>query len=151
MPDLRDVVLQSGQDRQELFSESSGMTEEEKRHILDTFIESICAADNAKISPVEEHSHEGQSGIWIHVEGKLAYLGRSYKSALMTARLSDWWIPERDGKMMADDIEWFESRATLGDDWEQQEVRMFREERRFRLAHNIGLASGGELDNDQEK
>lgn len=121
------------------------MTETERQKILTVFKECILADSVLQIGPVLENPTPDKPGIWIHVEGELTYLGRCYNSALMTARLSDWWIPERDGKMMADDIEWFESRATLGDDWEKQEVRMFREERRTRLALNIGLATDGDF------
>ena len=64
---------------------------------------------------------------------------------MLTAQLSDWWIPSRDGDLTADDIEWFDTRAKLGETWKKRELPMFKEERRTRLALNIGFTFDGEL------
>lgn len=127
------------------------MTELEKQHLLTTFKEYIVADPNIEIGPVAENPTPAKPGIWMPVAGELAYLGASYEASLLTAQLSDWWIPERDGEMLSDDVEWFEQRAKLGENWKEKELRMFRQERRTRLTFNIGLATNGELDNDQEK
>ncbi len=122
------------------------MTEEEKQQILRTFIDCICAEKGTKIGPVRDHSGSDPSGIWIPIMGEQAYLGKTFEAAMLTARLSDWWILPRDGKMLLDDIEWIEERATLGENWEQQEIPMFKEERRIRLAFNIQLAVNDDPD-----
>ncbi len=134
--------------------------------ILKTFKEYILLARDVEIGPLTENpsplydngpnfssfrTRGEMPGIWIQVAGHQAYLGASYEAALLTAQLSDWWIPSRDGELLIDDMEWFETRATLGENWAQQELRMFREERRTRLAHNIQLATTDERNPDQEK
>ena len=113
------------------------MTKAEEITLIETLKEAIQADPKVEIGPVIENS----SGIWISVAGQQAYLGSSYQSAMMTAQLSDWWIPSRDGKLTGDDQEWFETRATLENRWEEQEIPMFKEERRIRLAHNIQLVT----------
>lgn len=120
------------------------MTKAEENALIETLREAIHANAKIEIGPVVENS----TGIWISVAGKQAYLGSSYQSAKMTAQLSDWWIPGRDGEITDDDREWFEARTTLGSSWEEQEIPMFKEERRTRLAHNIGLATNDELNSE---
>lgn len=127
------------------------ITELEQQQLLTTFKKHIVADPRIEIGPVAENPTPVKPGVWMPVAGELAYLGASYEASLLTARLCDWWIPERDGEMLSDDVEWFEQRAKLGENWEEKELRMFRQERRTRLALNIGLATSGELDNDQEK
>ncbi len=122
------------------------MTKAEEIILIETLKEAMHADSNVEISPVLESS----KGIWISVAGQQAYLGGSYQAAMMTAQLSDWWIPTRDGNLADDDREWFEVRAKLGENWEEQEIPMFKEERRIRLAHNIQLATSDELENEQE-
>ena len=121
------------------------MTEAEQHQILTTFKESIVADPKLEFGPIIEDHSPDQPGIWIQAAGYQAYLGTSYEAALLTAQLSDWWIPSRDGNLTADDIEWFDTRAILGENWEKREIPMFKEERRTRLAHNIGIATDGEL------
>ncbi|MEZ6088250.1 MAG: hypothetical protein R3C05_09550 [Pirellulaceae bacterium] len=70
------------------------MTEAEKEVLVETFKEAIHADPKVEIGPVVENSR----GLWITVAGQQAYLGGSCKSALLTAQLSDWWIPSRDGE-----------------------------------------------------
>ncbi len=124
------------------------MTEAEQQQILDTFKEAILADPKLEFGPVLENDSPEHLGIWIQVAGYWAFLGASFKSAMLTARLSDWWIPSRDGKLLDDDREWFETRARLGNCWEEKELRMFKQERRTRLALNIGLATRDELTNE---
>lgn len=122
------------------------MTEAEENNIIEVFKEAIHAGPETEIGPIVRNARE----IWINVAGQLAYLGGSYEAALLTARLSDWWIPERAGNLMKDDREWFETRAKLGNGWENRELPMFKEERRTRLAQNIQLATSDEPDNEPE-
>lgn len=126
------------------------MNEAEKDQILELFKECIVADPDLEFGPVIENASPEFTGIWIQVAGHLAYLGASHEAAMLTARLSDWWIPKRDGNLLDDDREWFETRAKIGKVWEQQELRMFKQERRTRLAHNIGLATRGDLNYEQE-
>lgn len=126
------------------------MTEAERLQILETFKEAIMANPHIEFGPVLENDSPESMGIWINIAGQQAYLGANYASAMLTAQLSDWWIPSRDGNLMDDDREWFETRATLGKNWEEQEPPMFKEERRIRQAQNIGLATDDELNDEQE-
>ncbi|TWT60835.1 hypothetical protein [Rubinisphaera italica] len=126
------------------------MTEQEKDQILKLFKECIVANPDLEFGPIIEDDSCEYKGIWIQVAGYQAYLGASYQAAMLTAQLSDWWIPSRDGNLLDDDREWFETRAMIGNDWEQQELRMFKQERRTRLALNIGLATRGDLKDERE-
>lgn len=117
------------------------MTKVEEDVLVETFKQAILADPNREFGPVLENDSPERLGIWIQVAGYWAYLGASYKAAMMTAQLSDWWIPSRDGKLLDDDREWFETRARLGNCWEEKELRMFKQERRTRLALNIGIAT----------
>jgi len=126
------------------------MTEAERLQILEAFKEAIVANPQIEFGPVLENDSPKTMGIWIQVSGYWAYLGANYKAAILTAQLSDWWIPSRDGKLTNDDREWFETRATLGNNWEEQEVPMFKQERRTRLALNIQIATTDELPDESE-
>lgn len=126
------------------------MTETERLQILKTFKEAIVANPRIEIGPILENDSPERLGIWIQVAGYWAYLGGSFRAAMLTAQLSDWWIPNRDGKLLDDDREWFETRARLGDCWKEKELRMFKQERRTRLAHNIGIATNDELNSEPE-
>ena len=117
------------------------MTEEQREQVRQAVIEWIVAHPHVRIGPVQESSTPDNPGIWIRVLDQWAYLGQTVESALFTARLSDWWITDRDGSLLTDDVQWFEERARLGERWEQQELTMFREERRTRRVLNIGLAT----------
>lgn len=145
-PQRTKITLNSEADSEQKQIAGPEMTKAEEEDLFETFKEAIHADPKVEIGPVVENS----TGIWISVAGKQAYLGSSYQSAMMTAQLSDWWIPSRDGKITDDDREWFEARATLGSSWEEQEIPMFKEERRTRLAHNIGLATNDELESEQD-
>lgn len=101
----------------------------------------IVAHPEGPFGPVEESSTPDRTGIWIRVLNQWAYLGLTIESALFTARLSDWWITERDGPMLTDDVQWFEERSRLGESWEQQELWMFQEERRIRRVLNVEIAT----------
>lgn len=120
------------------------MNDYEKQEILSTLKESIFSDPKLKIGPVFEKSMDDGGGIWVMIAKHEAYLGACHESAMLTAKLSDWWIQGRDGELTTDDRKWFERRAKLGDQWEQQEIPIYREERRLRLAQNIGLATNGE-------
>ncbi|WP_237228825.1 hypothetical protein [Rubinisphaera sp. JC750] len=126
------------------------MTEAERLQILEAFRDAIQADPRIEIGPVTEAIKLTGTEIWINVAGQQAYLGANYKAAMLTAQLSDWWIPRRDGKLTEDDQEWFETRATLGNNWEERELLMFKEERRIRLAQNIQIATIDELKDEQE-
>lgn len=126
------------------------MTEAERLQILEAFRDAIQADPRIVIGPITEDIKSTGTEIWINVAGQQAYLGTNYKAAMLTAQLSDWWIPSRDGKLTEDDREWFETRATLGDNWEEKELPMFKEERRMRLAQNIQIATNDELKDEQE-
>ena len=126
------------------------MTEAERLQILEAFRDAIQADPRIVIGPITEDIKSTGTEIWINVAGQQAYLGTNYKAAMLTAQLSDWWIPSRDGKLTEDDREWFETRATLGNNWEERELPMFKEERRIRLAHNIQIATNDELKDEQE-
>lgn len=117
------------------------MTEQERQQLLKIFIECIVAHPAVTIGPVLENSGPDRPGVWIRVLDQVAYLGTTFESAVFTAQQSDWWIPDRDGGLLTDDIEWFEERAKLGEEWEQKELPMFREERRIRRTLNIQLAT----------
>lgn len=119
------------------------MTEDKKRKLLATVFDGICADKDATIGPVLENLDGDHPGIWLVVRGQRAFLGTSFRAAMFTGRRADWWIPKRDGKMLLDDIQWFERRSTLPcSTWERHELPMFKEERRTRLAMNIQLATG---------
>lgn len=126
------------------------MTEEEKQQLLSTIFDCICADEEIKIGPVLDPSKLGLLGIWVLIMKVPAYFGKTFQAAMLTAQLSDWWILPRDGKMLIDDIEWIEERATLGENWEQKEIPMFKEERRIRLAFNIQLATSDDPDFSKE-
>ena len=126
------------------------MTEAEQQTILNTLKEHILADPNVEFGPLTVNQLPDWPGIWIQIAGHEAYLGASYEAALLTAQLSDWWVLSRDGKLLDDDREWFETRATLGKSWEEKELRMFKEERRMRLALNISIATRDKLDNQPE-
>ena len=141
------------------------MTESEELEILTTFKDCILADPLLEIGPIVDNpspesdyspifgcflTRWNQPGIWIRVAGEWAYLGSSFESALFTAQLSDWWFPNRDGELLRDDIDWFETRSSLGDSWEYWELPMFREERRMRLAQNISLATDDNFSDRQE-
>ena len=126
------------------------MTEAERLLILEAFRDAIQADPRIVIGPITEDIKSTGIEIWISVAGQRAYLGANYKAAMLTAQLSDWWIPSRDGKLTEDDREWFETRATLGNNWEERELPMFKEERRIRLAQNIQIATNDELKDEQE-
>jgi len=122
------------------------LTESEKQQILKVLKEQIVAAPRADIGPVTESPTPDKVGIWIPVVGEWAYLGASQEAAFLTAKLSDWWIPERDGELTQDDTQWFEQRAKLGDNWMDAEIRMYQEERRRRVALNVTLATDDDSD-----
>ena len=126
------------------------MTEAERLQILEAFRDAIQADPRIVIGPITEDIKSTGTEIWINIAGQQAYLGTNYKAAMLTAQLSDWWIPSRDGKLTEDDREWFETRATRGNNWEEQELPMFKEERRIRLAQNIQIATNDELKDEQE-
>lgn len=117
------------------------VTEEQREQLRQEVMEWIVAHPEVQFGPVEESSTPDRPGIWIRVLDQWAYLGQTIESALFTARLSDWWIADRDGSLLPDDILWFEERARLGESWEQQELNMFQEERRIRRVLNIELAT----------
>lgn len=117
------------------------MTSDEADQILDLIRTAIVADPDVAIGPVRKQANNGVEGIWLHVDGEVAYLGKTIAAAKRTADKSDWWIPERDGKLSNDDIEWFEKRAELGAEWELHELPTFKQERRQRLALNIGMAT----------
>ncbi|MCA8989224.1 MAG: hypothetical protein KDA78_16370 [Planctomycetaceae bacterium] len=125
------------------------MTESEQQKIIETVKKFILADPQTEIGPISEKVTVTGTDIWIQIASHQAYLGSSYAAAMLTAQLSDWWIPSRDGNLLDDDRKWFETRAEIGMGWENRELRMFKEERRTRLALNIGLATNGELDIDQ--
>ncbi|MEZ5941154.1 MAG: hypothetical protein R3C18_07170 [Planctomycetaceae bacterium] len=124
------------------------MTESEQQEILATLKECIVADPNVRIGPVTKDLSPHHSGLWVPIGDILAYLGASVKAAMLTAQQSDWWIPSRDGPLTEDDVEWFEVRATFGEAWEQNEIPLFKEERRRRLALNIQLATTDDLGNE---
>lgn len=128
----------------------AAMTEAERHRILETFKIAIYADPEIEIGPVTELFSSARSEIWIHVAGHRAYLGGSYLAALFTAQLSDWWILDRDGNLLDDDREWFESRAKIGERWEEWELPIFKQERRMRLAQNIQIATSDKLENEWE-
>jgi len=121
---------------------------QQKQALLATVTEYINAKEGADIGPVLVSPNPEFPGIWVIVYGEWAYLGKSIDAAMLTAQLSDWWVHGRDGEMLSDDIDWFEERATLGENWEQKELKMFKEERRTRLTFNISLASSDEYEDD---
>lgn len=104
-------------------------------------MEWIVAHPQVPFGPVEESSNSTRPGIWIRVLDEWAYLGQTIESALFTAQLSDWWIADRDGSLLPDDIQWFEERARLGEGSERQELSMFQEERPIRRVLNVELAT----------
>lgn len=126
------------------------VTEAERLQILEAFRDAIQADPRIEIGSITEDIKSTGTEIWINVAGQQAYLGANYRAAMLTAQLSDWWIPSRDGKLTEDDREWFEARATLGNNWEERELPMFKEERRMRLAQNIQIATNDELKDEQE-
>lgn len=117
------------------------MTQQQREQLLKTVAACIMAHPDVRMGPVLENSDPNRPGIWIRVLDQTAYLGATFEAAMLTARLSDWWIPERDGRLLTDDIEWFEERARLGEDWQRKELLMFREERRIRRTLNVELAT----------
>jgi len=121
---------------------------QQKQALLATVTEYIAAKKGADIGPILVSPSLEFPGIWVIVYGEWAYLGKSMDAAMLTAQLSDWWVHGRDGEMLPDDIDWFEERATLGENWEQKELKMFKEERRTRLTFNISLASNDEYEDD---
>ncbi len=125
------------------------LTDEESRRLIKTVIEYIYAKKDAPIGPVIEIETAERREIWVKIMGENGYFGATLPAAMLTATLSDWWIPSRDGRMLDDDFDWFERRAELGQDWEKPELRMFKEERRHRLALNIGLATNGTLNRNK--
>lgn len=117
------------------------MAEQQREQLLKTIAECIEVHPNVPIGPVLENSNPDRPGIWFRVLDQVAYLGATFESAMLTAQLSDWWFPERDGRLLTDDIQWFEERARLGEGWQQKEFPMFKEERRTRRTLNIELAT----------
>jgi hypothetical protein len=120
------------------------MTEQEKAELLATMIDYLAIEEDAPISPVLVDP-DGLQGIWVIVFGCWAYMGANLSTATQTAKLSDWWIPDRDGPMMEEDLEWFEQRASDDIYWEIEEPNMFREERNRRRCQNLSLTVKGEL------
>lgn len=109
--------------------------------LLQRVLEYIVAPADSGIGPVLVDASPELPGVWLKLPNHFAFLGPNIESAWLTAELSDWWIPQRDGELSVEDRNWFQRRATLGDDWKTHELPIYREERRIRLAHNIQLAT----------
>lgn len=118
------------------------MTEEEQQTLLGIISEAFPPEDQIYIGAVYENQISSEQGIWVEINKSKAFFGLTIQSALFTARKADWWYPRRDGKLIQDDFEWFELRASLGKNWEESEPKMMKAESRSRVALNIQMETG---------
>ena len=121
------------------------MSSEEREVLVALACECINADTASALGPVVIDVSPELPGIWLQVVGQFGFLGCSAKSATLTAELSDWWIPSRDGDMTEDDLAWFECRVRFRGELENYETIQFRQERRLRNYLNRSLVSDGEL------
>ena len=118
------------------------MTEEEQQTLLGIISEVFLPEDQIYIGAVYENQSPSEQGIWVEINKSKAFFGLTIQSALFTARKADWWYPLRDGNLIQDDFDWFELRASLGENWEESEPKMMKAESRSRVALNIQMETG---------
>jgi hypothetical protein len=97
------------------------MTEEDRQKIIDAILEILLPEDHQYLGAVQENPSLSEPGIWVEINRSKAFFGTTVKAAVFTAGQMDWWYPLRDGKLLKDDYEWFELRATFGNNWKASE------------------------------
>lgn len=118
------------------------MTEEDRQKIIDAILEILLPEDHQYLGAVQENPSLSEPGIWVEINRSKAFFGTTVKAAVFTAGQMDWWYPLRDGKLLKDDYEWFELRATLGNSWKASEPSLMKSESRTRIALNIQMTTG---------
>ena len=99
------------------------MTDEESELIRATVLDVLLKEDMRSIAYPRSRIDHNPPGIWGQIGDEVVYFGSCFPVALFTARNGDWWIPDRDCPVTSDDVDWFNLRATLGDQWKDMQTR----------------------------
>ena len=118
------------------FPDEIRMTDDEQKQIRDMVRDVLLPEDMRSITYPQVKQNEDPPGIWGQIGDEVVYYGSTFPVAFFTAKNGDWWIPERDGPVTADDIAWFNLRATLGNEWKALQTRSQFAESRRRIIFN---------------
>lgn len=107
-----------------------------EKTLRETIIETLPIQYKNLVGSVSEDPDLREIGWWFYIGEKVAFFGRDFKEALVTAKIGDWFIPSRDGPLSDSFIDWLSLRANL-DDWKTRESREERRGRVQRVAANF--------------
>lgn len=111
-----------------------------ERTLRETIIETLLPENSRVVGNVCEDPDLQKRGWWVSIAGDSAFFGKTFAAAIFTARIGDWFIERRDGRLSRSLIEWFEYRARRPG-WNAVESEDAARERKERIILNAEWAT----------
>lgn len=120
-----------------IYQELTQMEENVREEIRKLITETLLIADPRVVGKVIVSDQPSPRGIWIELNNIPHFLGSTTDAARITAQNGDCWNEERDERLKASDIEWFNKRGHLGPLWTREESPLQEQNRRLRIHANL--------------